>query len=74
MSVPLFATAELKDRDTEMFHSDDASVHPLTGTAQRYVLGHRFHTANNPQVSTMPISQYRSFGTVEHYQNKLPGI
>ena len=58
MSIPLIATAEFKFKDKEMFHSDDASVHPLTGTAQRYVLGDRFHTANNPHKS--PLCQYHN--------------
>lgn len=51
--MPTLTTAEYRDKDKEMVQSDDANVHPLTGTSRRYVLGDRFHNANNPHKSPL---------------------
>ena len=53
MSVPLLTTAEYREKDINIFQSDDTMVHPLTGSSRRYVLGDRFHTASNPHKSLL---------------------
>ena len=58
MSVPLLTTAEYREKDINIFQSNDTMVHPLTGSSRRYVLGDRFHTASNPHKS--PLCEYHN--------------
>ena len=58
MSVPLLTTAEYREKDINIFQSNDTMVHPLRGSSRRYVLGDRFHTASNPHKS--PLCEYHN--------------
>ncbi|CAB4020048.1 Hypothetical predicted protein [Paramuricea clavata] len=57
INVPALVTSEYHAADKEMIDPGDTIAHPLTGMTQRYVLGGRFHAANNPHKS--PLCRYQ---------------
>ena len=56
--MPLLTTAEYRQKDNHVIQNVESIIHPLTGTARRYVMGDRFHTANNPHKS--PLCEYHN--------------
>ncbi len=56
--MPLLTTAEYREQDCDVIQNVDNITHPLTGTARRYVMGDRFHTATNPHKS--PLCEYHN--------------
>ena len=63
INVPELVTSEDRAADKEMVDPGDTIAHPLTGMTQRYVLGDRFHAANNPHKS--PLCRYHNINLLQ---------